>query len=151
MNMHQIQERREARQRKNKTLLIGGAIAGGCLAPFIGLFLLLFAVAITAPPGHFDRDRTSTPTETDSGSWFSDDEDDVDDGRMTMAKYHQLYDGQSISSVEAILGPGTENSSLTLMGKETVYMSWGSLWSGGTISCTFTDGELTTKAQCGLK
>lgn len=72
---------------------------------------------------------------------------------ITMAEFNQIQTGMTYDEVVAIVGsPGEILSTSTVGGYTVTMVSWyGDAYSGANANVTFSNGEVTAKAQFGLK
>ena len=72
---------------------------------------------------------------------------------ITMAEFNQIQTGMTYEEVVAIVGsPGEIISTSTVAGYTVTMISWyGDAYSGANANVTFSNGEVTAKAQIGLK
>lgn len=72
---------------------------------------------------------------------------------ITMAEFNQIQTGMTYDEVVAIVGsPGEVVSTSTVGGYTVTMVSWyGDSYSGANANVTFSNGEVTAKAQVGLK
>lgn len=112
----------------------------GCLIPVL-IFLIIICGSVAAFLNMDSSIQKSISGVSDSSEY------------ITMEEYNQIETGMSYDEVRAIIGSDGELSGTSSVGGYTVsiYTWYGNGMAGSNANVTFSNGEVTAKAQVGLE
>lgn len=114
----------------------------GCLIT-VALFVIGISVFVLIANGGF----------ADLGQEVSTGIDKYNENHITMKEYNEIQTGMTYEQVKKIVGsPGEVSSQVESNGYKVVIVTWyGNDYTGSNANVTFTNDEVTGKAQVGLK